>query len=151
MRLTVLLILIVAVVPDRPAPAPRAKPKSMHERLLGHWRLVKYTRDGNDEDRYTGTTMVFGRTEVEIHERGKRSPEEDMTYRLVAETNPAQIDLVPKRDDPKTYQGIVKIEGDSLTLCLPQNGEGKRPNEFASPANSGMTLMQFRRVVLTLP
>ena len=43
------------------------------------------------------------------------------------------------------FGGIYRIEGDELTVCLSFDRLGKPPNEFKSPAGSGVLLLKLKR------
>jgi len=54
---------------------------------------------------------------------------------------PKAIDLTPTGESAgplqgKTYPGIYKLEGDTLTLCLSIEPGSKRPTKFATAGNS---------------
>ncbi len=146
MRALLLVPLMMIAVPDRPDPAPKEKAKPLQEQVLGEWRLVKSTVGGREDNEKAGTLLVVTSTELHIHEKGERNPGEDASYRLDADKKPAAIDLVPKRDGNQKIEGILRVEGDTLTLCFPHAGRGSRPTEFVSPNNSQVALMQFQRV-----
>ena len=55
-------------------------------------------------------------------------------------------DLSEEFAEPMAQKGILKIEGDTLTLCVSIGRTDGRPAEFAAPRNSGLMLMQFQRV-----
>lgn len=63
---------------------------------------------------------------------------------------PRAMDITVKEEAGKTkvLLAIYKLEGDTLTLCLPTAPESPaRPTEFESSAESNTTLVVLRRVV----
>ncbi len=61
-------------------------------------------------------------------------------------TNPKRIDMksTPEGREASVREGIYKLDGDSLILCL---GKGKnRPTNFDPPKEAGTTLTTLKRV-----
>lgn len=146
MRLLMVGVLLIAAAPDREDPSPKPKTKSVHEQLVGDWRLMNLVVGGRAEQKEGGTILTITPTEIQVTERGQRNPQDDASYHLDTQKNPVQIDIVPKRDGDMKVQGIVKVEGDTLTLCFPFGGEGMRPAEFLSPQGTQTALMVFQRL-----
>ena len=69
---------------------------------------------------------------------GVKQPSHVFTYSLDTTKNPAVISF-----RESGYEGIVKIEGDLLTICYSQP---QPPQQFASPVDSPITLIQARRI-----
>jgi uncharacterized protein (TIGR03067 family) len=143
-------VLAVAVpdrpVPDRPEPAPKNE-NSLQEQLLGEWQLVKITVGNKDlADHPVKHSIIFVRGEIQVMENGQRKNQEDAAYVLNEAKKPATFDIIPKRQGEKKLEGILKIEGDVLTLCMEVMGAGRRPMEFRSNGDSFTALMQLRRV-----
>jgi uncharacterized protein (TIGR03067 family) len=68
-----------------------------------------------------------------------------LKYRSNSSKNPKELDLV---EDPKTItQGIYKLNGDVLTICLAKTPSKPRPSEFkAKPGlENGQWLMVLKR------
>jgi uncharacterized protein (TIGR03067 family) len=154
MRALLLLALVIALPPDRPDPTPKDKEKArpLAEQIQGEWQMTKAIRGGQAEqpEKVNGTAIVIKDTTLLVREAGRKR-NEDARFTLDANKTPAAIDLMPV--DPKdgngrgiTVEGIIKIEGDTLTLCFPHGGGGKRPTQFVSDRGSNLSLLEFRRV-----
>jgi uncharacterized protein (TIGR03067 family) len=148
-RAVLLFTCLAIAVPDRQAPAPRKQEsKSLHDEMLGEWQMVTLNLgDGvlpaapPNEVR----TLRFGPNEIQTLVNGVVRAEETATYKLDLSKQPVTIDLSPRQKaDNKEVQGIVKVEGDQLTLCFAIMGD--RPTEFAATNKGLHALMQLKRV-----
>jgi uncharacterized protein (TIGR03067 family) len=145
MRALLLFVVFVSAVPDRQDPEVKGA-KPLQEQLLGEWVSVKHLVGGVEDKNHLGSTITFTPTEILIREKDRRGPNEDATYVLDSAKKPASIDIVLKIDPTKKIAGIVKVDGDQLTLCFPQDGQGPRPTEFVSSPKTGIALVQLKRV-----
>ena len=70
----------------------------------------------------------------------------DSTYRIDSDKKPKHIDLIGTEGDNKgkAAQGIYSIEGDTLQICYTMPGQ-KRPEQFESKVDSGITLVVWKR------
>jgi uncharacterized protein (TIGR03067 family) len=71
------------------------------------------------------------------------------SYRLDFTVEPHRIDLLALDDGMfkgDMLQGIFKIEGDKLTICMNFDGLGERPLAFRSPRGSNLTLYVLKLV-----
>jgi uncharacterized protein (TIGR03067 family) len=140
---TVLLIAILAVAaPIREDQRPKEKP--LQEQVIGAWQSVKVIERGTEVE--IAMKVVFTPTEVHLWTDGERKMDEDATWVIDAKKDPAMIDLNPKKKGAKKELGILKIEGDVLTVCVVEESDGPRPTEFKSPADSKVVLLHFKRV-----
>jgi len=144
-----LMFTVLAVaVPDRQDPnVKNAKP--LQELLQGEWQMTQAVIGGNNNHKdlmkVNGTTLAIKGNQMKVREADRDNTEE-LTFTLNIAKKPAAIDLMPKRGGPRYIEGIIKIEGDTLSLCFSHAGEGERPSEFVSPSNSTVSLLQFKRL-----
>lgn len=132
------------------APAPKAEPKKDPASPVGTWAGEKLVAGGMERPAPIGG-LEFTLTDdgkLFVREGRKETPDEG-SYTIDAKKDPAEIDLVPPADKKDvTMQGIYKVEGDVLTLCLSRGpaGAGARPTKFESPVGSEVMLMTLKRV-----
>lgn len=145
MRMLFLLALIVAL-PDRPNPTPRETPKSVHEQLLGDWDFVKLSIGGGLEPPMKDEARVlrFGAKEVQVFVNGELKAQDGADYTIDATKAPITFDLTPRNGTGEKVQGILKLEGDTLTLCISIGGN--RPVDFASNDKAPQAVMHLKRV-----
>jgi uncharacterized protein (TIGR03067 family) len=142
MRAVLLIAVLAVAAPVREGQRPSEK--SLQDKLVGAWESVKVIGDGNPID--LTMKIVFTPTEAHVWHDGVRMMDEDGRWAIDATKNPATIDIDPNRKGDKRELGILKIEGDTLTICVILEGDGPRPTEFKSAADSKTTLVQFKRV-----
>ena len=74
----ILLLAVLAAVPDREAPTPREKPKSLQEQLLGEWRLENASLEGLPVEaplpKAEVRTLQFTPTEIVVRVNGESAP-----------------------------------------------------------------------------
>lgn len=108
----------------------------------GKWVIESVARDGKDAPALKGA--------VRVHENGSYTitPAKDSkaqpsggAYTVDASKTPAILDMKPKGGnyDGKTLLGIVKVEGDVMTICFAEPGK-ERPTKFESTPGAGLVL-----------
>jgi uncharacterized protein (TIGR03067 family) len=146
MRAVLMFAVLAVAVPDRPRPVPTNE-NSLQEQPFGAWQVAKITLGIMDMPNIPEKPMlVFLRGEIQVHENGQRKMQDDTAYVLDETKKPAAIDIIPKRQGEKKLEGILKLEGDVLTMCMSVDGSGNRPMEFRSDPNLKAVLFQLRRV-----
>ena len=139
MRALLVTFVLAALVPDRPDPTPRENAKPLPEQIVGDWLQIQRVIGGIDQPNPDNRSLAFTRDVMQhVHLRnGMKEPGHKFAYSLDTTKNPAVIRFL----DSGT-EGIIKIEGDLLTICY----GSQRPGVFVSPANSSITLVQATRI-----
>jgi uncharacterized protein (TIGR03067 family) len=139
-------LLLIAVLslaaPNREDPTPK-EAKSLHEQLIGDWLQVKRVIGGTDQPNLNNLTLVFTRESLQhVHVvNGLKKPGPSFSYSLDVTKAPAVISFRTSK-----FEGILKIEGDILTICYSQMGASRPPGQFLSTANPPTTLLQATRI-----
>jgi uncharacterized protein (TIGR03067 family) len=139
----VLMFTCLAIaVPDRQDPTPK-QADPLPQQIFGEWKLVKHVIAGNDIGSLNDLVMVFDRDKMQhVHVRAdRRDAGGTFPYTLDANRNPAVIDFRAAR-----YIGIIKLDGDLLTICFAEVGTTVPPTEFVSRSDNRTTLLQATRM-----
>jgi uncharacterized protein (TIGR03067 family) len=128
--------------------APGAKdPPKKEPTIVGVWIGEKAVRDGKDRPVPEGGIVFTFAADGKLNvKEGNREPKEGATYKLDAKKSPGEIDIIPPegKDEP-TIQGIFKIEGETLTICISGPSAAGRPTKFESAEGSQTMLMILKR------
>lgn len=144
MRSLLLFLPLAVGVPDREPPQTVERPKSIREQLVGHWRLVSmsYGEGVEVESNLERRQVQFTDAELRVCINGEWKISDGADYALDDSRSPVAIDVTPRNRVEKKMAGILKIDGDILTLSLALDGE--RPNNFVPSTQSLQVLMQFK-------
>ncbi|MSQ94300.1 MAG: TIGR03067 domain-containing protein [Gemmataceae bacterium] len=146
MRALLILSMLAVVVPDREDQTPKEKAKPIQQQILCDWQLVQSVRGGRPDHQKDAmdAVLTFTAGEIQITENGKRQDRDDAVYTLDLTKKPVAIDITPKRGNERKIEGILKLEGDQLTICFTL--DGPRPTEFTTRGEKVIALMQLRRI-----
>ena len=147
MRVALMFAVFAVAVPDRPDPTPR-EAKTLADQLLGNWQSVRLIVYGNvnPPNQQDGDHTTIDRGRWVSFKQGIQKDGMPTTYTIDITKSPAVIDFVVKQGamDIKLI-GIIKIEGDLLTVCYVTDRLA-RPTEFASAPNSQTSLLEMKRL-----
>ncbi len=109
--------------------------------IEGTWVVESATVDGKAEDDIKGEKMTFKNGTLTVKTKQK---DEKGTYKLDSAQKPKTIDVT---DDGKneTYAGIYKLDGDRLTICVPDKAGNARPKEFTAKEGSRQMVLELKR------
>jgi len=114
--------------------------------LVGSWTCASAVIDG--KPLAEGTAKELRLTMTADRYKTERGDQVlfDSTYTLASSKTPAEIDMVGTEGDlkGKAALGILKLDGDSLTMCYVMPGKD-RPTVFESQPNSGAFLVVWKR------
>jgi uncharacterized protein (TIGR03067 family) len=142
MRAALMIAVLAVAVPDRPDPTPK-EARPLQEQLQGEWQVVAALTAGKPIATLKPgeAVFIFAGDRLTI---SRPTLENVYEFTIDATPNPAAISVRSKRIAGKEVNGapvmgILKIEGDLLSICLrPVNG-------FASTPETKATLWQVKR------
>lgn len=128
----------------RPAaflPVMTAEAQALVGKLAGAWRLTASTDRGKAlaADAAGKFDFVFEKNQLRAYQDGKEVLRATVYVEVL--DGRATFDFV---GDAGTDLGILKLDGDTLTLCVAGGGAG-RPTEFAGTEKSNSVLMVLKR------
>lgn len=124
--------------------------KTDKDNIQGTWRVESVKMNGQDKDgkgellKKSTFEIAADKMLVKFNEGNKPS-----TYTLDPAAKPKTIDITPQGEGDgkgETVPGIYKLEGDTLTICLPCGAQMERPTEFVSKEGSNTLLILLKRV-----
>jgi uncharacterized protein (TIGR03067 family) len=144
------LSLVVSVDPpkEKEKELPEAAQKEL-KKLEGVWKAVKLVREGTEED-----SPKMGGDDVVIEFKGRTLLLNGKDFLGVTSvdgsTDPKCIDFKALVDQGAVtkgtvFEGIYKLDGDTLLLALHPEGGTNRPAKFESPKDSKVIVVTFQR------
>lgn len=140
MRALLVTFVLAALVPDRPDPTPRENAKPLREQIVGDWQIV--TIKIGPEVFVGSATLRITSTHTTVVVDGRPNPGDRFTgpYTMDAALTPVSVEWTDAK-----FQGIVKMDGEQLVLCVSLGGA--RPNEFKTTLQGPTVyLMHLRRI-----
>jgi uncharacterized protein (TIGR03067 family) len=134
MRILLAIAVTVLAVPDRPDPTPKDMTPSPQQQILGDWSYIGNAKDSASRPGAPAYVFRILPTETIWIQNGQPSPGNGLTANITLDwtKSPATIDFMPRRGGTP-LRGIVKVEGDHLTLAWSNNDT--RPPDFVAPHN----------------
>jgi uncharacterized protein (TIGR03067 family) len=114
--------------------------------LQGKWTAVRAERDGRAAAEIAGHVLEIEDGKFSIWEHGVTIFGGTLWFDESA--SPSAIDFrhTGYTSAGKTWQGIYRIDGDTLTICDNAGDmERSRPTSFETEANSGLVMVVFKR------
>jgi uncharacterized protein (TIGR03067 family) len=144
-------VALLATTAARPQDDKGLSPKAKAElaKLEGKWRVVKgaNAREEGDVPDAQAFVLTFKGAEATMALGDKA--ESVLVTALDPTTDPKCIDLGEKRKgrDPRTLEGVYRIDGDTLRLAFAVPRDGKlRPTSFEKPTDPRVTVWTFKKV-----
>jgi uncharacterized protein (TIGR03067 family) len=120
--------------------------KKDEDRLQGHWKVTSVENSGKKSEAKMIANWKLVVAGDKMTALDGNDVMDEYTFRLDAAAKPPAIDLTIQTgtEKDKKVQGVYRIEGDTLTVCVGEPGK-ERPKEFRSAEGSGHMLLVLRR------
>jgi uncharacterized protein (TIGR03067 family) len=112
--------------------------------IQGTWKVVDATSAGAKVPNLDQLNLVFAFEGDKWTTKALDKVESRGTFALDPGKKPKTIDGRFTGEEG-TQRGIYELEGDKLTLCLPDRGNEKRPSEFASTKDNKCSVFILER------
>jgi uncharacterized protein (TIGR03067 family) len=138
----------IALVLGLPLPAAGTDdPPKLPKELVGSWALVRTENSGTvstPEEGDPKSRLTFTAPDKGVFKAGEVKTE--LTVKVHTAVKPALIDVtLGDAGSKQTLEGIWKVEGDTLTICISPPEKKERPTEFQAGEGTGFILFTFQR------
>lgn len=116
--------------------------------VAGKWEVVSVMRDGQVDAALKGAIREHEMAKYTITPpAGSKAPAVTGAFFVDGTQTPPIIDMKPaeRRYKDQTLKGIVKLDGDTLTIAFAEPGK-ERPTAFESKPGSGVVVAVHKRV-----
>jgi RNA polymerase sigma factor (sigma-70 family) len=129
---------------EKPPAAVKEEAPKDEGKIVGTWAYVSVEVGGQKvpEEEVKGAKLVFAAEGKFTADKGK-GKKMTGTYRLGPAKSPKEITTTT--DDGKTHLGIYKLDGDTLTVCMPEEDGAARPTELVSKVGTRVVLVVLKR------
>jgi len=122
--------------------------RAEQKRFQGTWKVIAAEQKGEKvpPKELEGLLLIVDGDTIQVKEGGKT--QERFVYKLTPDRKPKQIDFTYKEGPKKgrTDRGIYKFQGDQLMFCIEENEKLTRPRDFATEADTSLSLVVLERV-----
>lgn len=128
--------------------AKDAAVKKEMEKLQGRWVIVGAVKNGRespgDELKEARPTLTFAANKLSssFTRQGKEVKDESGSFTIDPTAKPKTIDLKGFPVPNKTFPAIYELDGDTLKICIAEDG---RPKDFNSTAESKTGVLTLKR------
>ncbi len=139
MRLHLLALIVIGLVVGTALSQDKAG-KTDQDKIQGTWTFVSGERGGKPlpDDDVKDRKISFAGNKMKMKNKDQ---EREVTFKLNPDKKPKEIDV---DFDGQMGMGIYQLDGDTLKVAHGELGD-PRPTEFASKADSKVTLVVLKR------
>jgi uncharacterized protein (TIGR03067 family) len=113
--------------------------------LVGEWEIVSSTTKGKTSPFDLGprkfTFTAEGKYSDDAAGRGEKARWQ--TYKADGKAEPSTLDII---DPTRTLRWLYRVDGDTLTICLPEDATAARPTAIEAGKGSKNLLLTLKRV-----
>jgi len=143
----VVALSLVAAAPEekeKEKPLPEAAQKEL-KKFEGKWKATSLIANGNEEPPPDDAILEFKGRKLRFMDADVFN-----VSALDPSTDPKILDLKAVADlgeisKDKVYEGIYKLDGDTLTIAIYVGAGAKRPAKLESEKDSGVVLVTLKR------
>lgn len=144
-------LVVLAVLAGGVTPAPGDDAEKELGRLKGEWAATAWELSGEvipaAELKKQPIVYRFDGARLMVSVPAKTGKDIEIEVRVDPSKSPKRMDLISSNtpNGRQIQEAIYRLDGDELTLCIPNpRGEGP-PKEFKAPKGSDLLLVTFRR------
>lgn len=120
-----------------------AAQKKEQKALQGVWKIVSFEAPDGKKEEIVGATLEFEKDGKSVTFRHKDEAKK-AAFKLNPAGKPKEIDI-SQGGESKTMEGIYQVDKKTLKICISNDANDGRPNEFAVKEGKKYTLVTLER------